>query len=376
MEIASLRGRCVVVRGGRRRGRPGGVTVRGRARAVVEAGGTGRAEALRELRAQLRLRTGEHGDRVLLLADQRPRVVGPTDLLGARLALAGGRGVGPGRGALAGLRRGAAGGRRGLRRRPPVLDRRHGAVPAGGADGPLLGVPGRRGPALGAVRVVLLRVRVERGQRVPRVLLGRGSVVPGGRLLVRAAPAVRRRGGGGRRRRRRRRPPGGGGGRGRPGGGRLRRLTLLRGPGRSGRRRRIVLRGGGCGGARRGGAGGLRLARGRTRCRSGPVRLRRRRSVGPSLRRGRTFRPVRPRRAGRASAGLCAGVPGRRVPTEDQVEPRADAEHLVDGLAEHAVAAPAEQRLAGPVLLEADRQQRAVVARDARVVLHQHPHQA
>ncbi|WP_439709490.1 hypothetical protein [Micrococcus luteus] len=31
---------------------------------------------------------------------------------------------------------------------------------------------------------------------------------------------------------------------------------------------------------------------------------------------------------------------------------------------------------AGPVLLEADRQQRAVVARDARVVLHQHPHQA
>ena len=375
MEIASLRGRCVVVRGGRRRGRPGGVTVRGRARAVVEAGGTGRAEALRELRAQLRLRTGEHGDRVLLLADQRPRVVGPTDLLGARLALAGGRGVGPDRGVLAGVRRGAAGGRCGLRRRAPVLDRRHGAVPAGGADGPLLGVAGRRGPALGAVRVVLLRVRVERGQRVPRVLLGRGSVVPGGRLLVRAAPAVRRRGGGGRRRRRRRRPPGGGGGRGRPGGGRLRRLALLRGPGWSCRRRRVVLRGGGCGGARRGGAGGLRLARGLPRCRSGPVRLRRR-SVGPALLRGRTLRPVRPRRAGRASAGLCAGVPGRRVPTEDQVEPRADAEHLVDGLAEHAVAAPAEQRLAGPVLLEADRQQRAVVARDARVVLHQHPHQA
>ena len=375
MEIASLRGRCVVVRGGRRRGRPGGVTVRGRARAVVEAGGTGRAEALRELRAQLRLRTGEHGDRVLLLADQRPRVVGPTDLLGARLALAGGRGVGLDRGVLAGVRRGAAGGRCGLRRRAPVLDRRHGAVPAGGADGPLLGVAGRRGPALGAVRVVLLRVRVERGQRVPRVLLGRGSVVPGGRLLVRAAPAVRRRGGGGRRRRRRRRPPGGGGGRGRPGGGRLRRLTLLRGPGRSCRRRRIVLRGGGCGGARRGGAGGLRLAWGLPRCRSGPVRLRRR-SVGPALLRGRTLRPVRPRRAGRASAGLCAGVPGRRVPTQDQVEPRADAEHLVDGLAEHAVATPAEQRLAGPVLLEADRQQRAVVARDARVVLHQHPHQA
>ena len=376
MGIASLRGRCVVVRGGRRRGRPGGVTVRGRARAVVEAGGTGRAEALRELRAQLRLRTGEHGDRVLLLADQRPRVVGPTDLLGARLALVGGRGVGPDRGVLAGVRRGAAGGRGGLRRRAPVLDRRHGAVPAGGADGPLLGVAGRRGPALGAVRVVLLRVRVERGQRVPRVLLGRGSVVPGGRLLVRAAPAVRRRGGGGRRRRRRRRPPGGGGGRGRPGGGRLRRLTLLRGPGRSRRQCRVVLRGGGCGGARRGGAGGLRLARGLPRCRSGSVRLRRRRSVGPALLRGRTFRPVRPRRTGRASAGLCAGVPGRRVPTQDQVEPRADAEHLVDGLAEHAVAAPAEQRLAGPVLLEADRQQRAVVARDARVVLHQHPHQA
>ena len=104
----------------------------------------------------------------------------------------------------------------------------------------------------------------------------------------------------------------------------------------------------------------------------GPNRLR----SGPALLRGRTFRPVRPRRTGRASAGLCAGVPGRRVPTEDQIEPRADAEHLVDGLAEHAVAAPAEQRLAGPVLLEADRQQRAVVARDARVVLHQHPHQA